>query len=70
MAELLTIQVPDRTRELIERLKQSFGVKTDAEVLSRALGLANTAVKVAGTTKSVTLSADPEGDKVIVDLDK
>ena len=46
MAESLIIQVPDATRELIDRLKQKFGVKTDAEVLSRVLGLANTAVKV------------------------
>jgi hypothetical protein len=61
MAESLLIQVPDRTRELLDRLKVSFGVKTDAEVLTRALGLANMAVKVAGPPKVVTFSgAEPE----------
>jgi hypothetical protein len=60
MAEALFIEFPDRTRELLERLKISFGVKTDAEVLTRALGLANTAAKVAGPDKVVTLSGSDQ----------
>jgi hypothetical protein len=70
MAESLTIQVPGKTRELIERLKQSFSVKTDAEVLTGALGLATTAVKVAGNAKVVTLSGDTEENNITVSLDK
>jgi hypothetical protein len=70
MAKSLVIEVPAATRQLIDRLKQSFDVDTDEEVLSRALGLANTAVQVAGNTKIVTLSGDTEEPNVIVNLDK
>ena len=41
MVKDLSIQIPDETRKVIDKLKQRFGVTTDAEVLSRALGLAN-----------------------------
>lgn len=70
MAEALNVQIPDATRELIARLKKSFGVKSDAEVLSRALGLANTAVTVAGDNNVVTLTGERPDASVTVSLDK
>jgi hypothetical protein len=70
MAEALNVQIPDATRELIERLKKSFGVRSDAEVLSRALGLANTAVTVAGDKNVVTLTGERADASVTVSLDK
>ena len=70
MTKPLNVQIPDSTRELIERLKRSFGVNSDAEVLSRALGLANTAVTVAGDKNVVTLTSERADGSVTVSLDK
>ncbi len=70
MSEMLAVQITGPTRTVLDRLKASFGVKTDAEVLSRALGLANTAVDVAGTAKTVTLSGEDAEQAVTVSLDK
>jgi hypothetical protein len=70
MVEALSVQIPGTTRELLERLKKSFGVTSDAEVLSRALGLANTAVEVAGSKSIVTLTGEHPDTSVTVSLDK
>jgi hypothetical protein len=70
MTKALNVQIPDETRELIERLKRSFGVNSDAEVLSRVLGLANTAVTVAGDKNIVTLTGEDADAGVTVSLDK
>ena len=70
MAKDIVVTIPEMTRDVIERLKKSFGVTTDAEVLSRALGLANTAIEVAGDKKVVTLSGDTAAESVRVTLDK
>ena len=70
MAKSLSIQIPDATREVIEKLKKRFGVSTDEEVLSRALGLANTAVQVAGDKHIVTLSGGTSDASVTISLDE
>jgi len=70
MSEILEVQIPGATRDVIDRLKTTFGVRTDAEVLSRALGLANTAMQIAGTEKKVTLSGKDADKAITVDLDQ
>ncbi len=70
MSEILEVQIPGATRDVIDRLKTTFGVRTDAEVLSRALGLANTAMKIAGIDKKVTLSGKDADKAITVDLDQ
>jgi hypothetical protein len=68
MWETISIRIPGMTREVIERLKRTFHVTTDAEVVSRALGLANAAVQVAGTSNTVKLSGPETTDPVVVAL--
>ncbi len=70
MAERLVLKIPEITRETIERLKKTFDVKTDEEVFSRALGLANTAVEVAGIGHKVTLTGQDINASVTISLDK
>jgi hypothetical protein len=70
MSETVTIQIPGITRQTLDRLKKTFDVKTDEEVLSRALGLANTAVKVAGNANTVTLTGQDANASVTISLNK
>ena len=70
MSETMTIKIPGITRQTLDRLKMTFGVKTDEEVLSRALGLANTAVDVAGGAKTITLTGQDGNAPVTINLNK
>jgi hypothetical protein len=70
MSETMTIQIPGITRKTLDRLKATFGVKTDEEVLSRALGLANTAVEVAGNAKTITLTGQDANAPVTISLNE
>ena len=58
MADELLIQVSPRTRKLIDALKIRFGVESDGDVLTRALGLASTAIEVAGDKNVITLRGE------------
>ena len=58
MADELLIQVSPRTRKLIDTLKIRFGVESDGDVLTRALGLASTAIEVAGDKHVITLRGE------------
>jgi hypothetical protein len=70
MSETVTIKIPGITRQTLDRLKKTFDVKTDEEVLSRALGLANTAVKLAGAANTITMTGEGANDSVTISLDK
>lgn len=70
MSNRLIVTIPPPTREAIDNLKLKFNVKTDAEVFSRAIYLANTAFEVVGPDKVVTLSGTDAQSSIVVNLDK
>jgi hypothetical protein len=70
MTEAHYVEIPEAPRHLLEPLKTTFGVRTDAEVLSRALNLANVATKVAGRDHVVTLSSAAKDEGLMVFLDQ
>ena len=55
-----SFEVDDRTAELIAQLRETFGVRTNAAVIRKALALANVASKHADTDHTITISG---GDK-------
>jgi hypothetical protein len=63
-----TFEVDDRTAELIARLRETFGVKTNAAVLRKALALANVASRHAGSDHTITISSDDGQPPVKVSL--
>ena len=53
-----SFDVDKRTAELLAKLQKKFGVDTNAEVISRALALANIASDHAGHDNTVTISGE------------
>jgi hypothetical protein len=63
-----SFEVDERTVELIARLRETFGVKTNAAVLRKALALANVASQHAGSDHTITISSDNGKPPVKVSL--
>jgi hypothetical protein len=59
-----SFEVDERTAELLVQLRETFGVKTNAAVIRKALALANVASRYATTDHTITI--DPgEGQPVV-----
>ena len=57
-----SFEVDDRTAELIAQLQKTFGVKTNAAVIRKALALANVASQYAGPDHTITITSGKAGD--------
>jgi hypothetical protein len=53
-----SFEVDENTAELLARLQKPFGVKTNAEVIRKALALANIASQHAGADNTITIAGD------------
>ncbi len=64
-----SFEVDERTAELLTQLQKTFGVKTNAAVIRKALALANIASKQADADATITITSDdPETKPVKVSL--
>ncbi len=52
-----SFEVDDRTLALIARLRETFGVKTNAAVIRKALALANIASQHADADHTITIAS-------------
>ncbi len=52
-----TFEVDERTAELLAKLQGTFGVKTNAAVIRKALALANVAAQHAASDHTITISS-------------
>ena len=57
-----TFAVDEHTAEIISQLKSVFGVKTNAQVIRKALALARAASENAGQDKSIVIKS-PDGEE-------
>lgn len=63
-----SFEVDERTAELIAKLRDTFGVKTNAAVIRKALALANVASEHAGADHTITIAAEEGKPAVKVSL--
>jgi hypothetical protein len=63
-----SFEVDERTAELLAQLQKTFGVKTNAAVLRKALALANVASQHAGADNTITITSDDGKPPVKVSL--
>jgi hypothetical protein len=56
-----TFEVDERTADLIARLRDTFGVKTNAAVIRKALALANVASQYADSDHTITIEQPGKG---------
>jgi hypothetical protein len=56
-----SFEVDERTAALIEQLRTTFGVKTNAAVIRKALALANVASQHANSDNTITLAPPDDG---------
>lgn len=66
--KVTTFEVDQRTADLIAHLRESFGVKTNAAVIRKALALANVASQQADSDHTITISGGGEKPPVKVSL--
>ncbi|HVC63495.1 MAG TPA: hypothetical protein VND19_24415 [Acetobacteraceae bacterium] len=59
-----TLEFPPSTEEAIDRLKKAFRVNSTAEVISRALALADEAQRYAGDGTVIVLSGPGGNTKI------
>jgi len=64
-----SFEVDEHTAELIAELRKTFGVKTNAAVIRKALALANVASRYAGPDHTITITANDGKPPVKVLLD-
>jgi hypothetical protein len=57
-----TFEVDQATLDVLSELKQTFGVKTNAQVIRRALALARVAAKNAGEDHTLTIVSRGDDD--------
>lgn len=57
---ITSFDVDERTAELLARLQKTFGVKTNAAVIRKALALANIASQHAAPDHTITISGDDQ----------
>jgi hypothetical protein len=53
-----SFDVDERTAELLAQLQKTFGVKTNAAVIRKALALANVASRQADADNTITIGSD------------
>ena len=53
-----SFEVDERTAVLLAELQKTFGVKTNAAVIRKALALANVASQHAGSDNTITITSD------------
>ena len=53
-----SFEVDERTAELLALLQKTFGVKTNAAVIRKALALANVAGRQADSDNTITIGSD------------
>lgn len=53
-----SFEVDERTAELLAQLQKTFGVKTNAAVIRKALALANVASRHADADNTITIGSD------------
>jgi len=63
-----TFDVDERTAELLAKLQTTFGVKTNAAVLRKAVALANIASQHAGPDNTITIAPSEDGTKPAVKI--
>jgi len=63
-----TIDMDAKTLDTIAELKEKFNVKTNAQVIRRALALARVASRASGQQDYITLIGDNAADKTTVML--
>lgn len=61
-----TFDVDKATLEAIAELKDTFGVKTNAQVIRKALALARLAAKNADEDNTLTIVSKSEGEKKVL----
>ncbi len=61
-----SFEVDERTAELLGQLQKTFGVKTNAAVIRKALALANVASQHAGPDNTITTAPSEDGKKPAV----
>jgi hypothetical protein len=59
-----SFEVDEHTAEVISRLREIFGVKTNAAVIRKALALANVASRYADADRTITI-APSEGKPAV-----
>jgi hypothetical protein len=63
-----SFEVDERTAALLAQLQRTFGVKTNAAVIRKALALANVASQHAGSDNTITITSDDGKPPVKVSL--
>jgi hypothetical protein len=63
-----SFEVDEHTAQIIEQLQKTFGVKTNAAVIRKALALANVARQHAGSDHTITITSDDGKPPVKVSL--
>jgi hypothetical protein len=61
-----SFEVDERTAVLLAELQKTFGVKTNAAVIRKALALANVASQHANTDNTITIAPSDDGSKPAV----
>lgn len=62
---MTSFDVDERTAELISQLRETFGVKTNAAVIRKALALANVASQHANSDNTITIAASDNGKSAV-----
>jgi hypothetical protein len=62
---ITSFDVDERTAALIEQLRATFGVKTNAAVIRKALALANVASQHANSDNTITLAPTEDGKPAV-----
>jgi hypothetical protein len=60
-----SFEVDERTAKLIEELRHTFGVKTNAAVIRKALALANVASQHANSDNTITIAPSDDGKPAV-----
>jgi hypothetical protein len=60
-----SFEVDDRTAALIARLRETFGVNTNAAVIRKALALANVASQHADADRTITIAPSDDGKPAV-----
>jgi hypothetical protein len=63
-----SFEVDERTATLLAELQKTFGVRTNAAVIRKALALANVASQHAGADHTITITSDDGKPPVKVSL--
>ena len=62
---MTSFEVDDRTAALIAQLRETFGVKTNAAVIRKALALANVASQHANSDNTITIAPSDDGKPAV-----